>query len=159
MNRLQKNYRQKQEMLWWYIVSLVFLSLSLIFMPIVSELKSSTKIPMLANGALFWLSLIFTVCAAIRINSSRQKCADFNEKYKKLKKLGLVHFFQNKQAIVIDVIMFFSLTASVLSQIYVWKLIIQFLFVSIFVFSFGMHCMLNGINYIYIKHKTKVRRC
>ena len=57
-----------------------------------------------------------------------------------------------------DAIMFASLLAFIVARFLTWNTVVQFLFVSMFAFSFGIHCMLNGINYIYIKHKTKVRR-
>jgi len=57
-----------------------------------------------------------------------------------------------------DAMMFVSLIAFIVARFLRWSTTVCFLFVSMFLFSFGMHCMLNGINYIYIKYKTNVRR-
>lgn len=158
MDWSRRSYYRRQRMLRNYTVALATLSLSIFLIPIVNGFKDSTKIPMYMVGALFWIALISTVGMAIRINNSRRRSSAFNIKYEGLRKLGLIHFFQNKKALIMDAIMFVSLLAFIIARFLTWNTIIQFLFVSMFAFSFGMHCMLNGINYIYIKHKTKVRR-
>ena len=145
-------------MLRWYVAALLVLSASIFVMPIVNGLKERTKIPMVVDGVLFWIALIATVGAAVRINVSRRRSTAFHIKHGGLKKLGLIHFFQNKKALSMDVIMFASLITFIIARFFVWNTTVQFLFVSMFVFSFGMHCMLNGINYIYVKHKATVRR-
>lgn len=151
-------FDNKHKMLYCYVLSIMVTSLSIFLMPIVNGFKNETKIPMYIVGAIFWIALISTVRMAIRINSSRRKNSAFNSKYGDLKKLALIHFFQNKKALIMDAIMFASLIAFIITSLITDNLIIQFLFVSMFAFSFGMHCMLNGINYIYIKHKSTVRR-
>ena len=158
MDWSRRSYYRRQKMLRNYTIALAILSLSIFLMPIVNGFKENTKIPMLMDGISFWIALISTVGMAIRINNSRRRSSTFNMNYEGLKKLGLIHFFQNKQALIMDMIMFASLITFVVARFLVWNITVQFLFVSMFAFSFGMHCMLNGINYIYIKHKTKVRR-
>ena len=158
MDWSRRSYYRRQKMLRNYTIALAILSLSIFLMPIVNGFKESTKIPMLMDGVLFWIALISTVGMAIRINNSRRRSSAFNKNYEGLKKLGLIHFFQNKLALIMDMIMFASLITFIVARFLAWNITVQFLFVSMFAFSFGMHCMLNGINYIYIKHKTKVRR-
>ena len=151
-------YSQKQKLLIRYIVALATLSLSLFVMPFANDIKRVTKIPMCLDGALFWLSAYVTVRTAVKINNARRNNIVFNKKYSGLKKLALIHFFQNKPAWIMDSLMFGSLVMVVISKIREWDIKIQFLLIAIFVFSFGMHCMLNGINYIYIRYKSTVRR-
>lgn len=158
MDWSRRAYFRRQKMFRFYVISLATLSFSIFLMPIVNSIKNDTKIPMYIVGALFWIALLSTIRMAIRINSSRRKNSAFNSKYGNLKKLALIHFFQNKKALIMDAVMFASLIAFVITRLVTDNLIIQFLFVSMFAFSFGMHCMLNGINYIYIKHQTTVRR-
>lgn len=158
MDWSRRAYYRRQQMFRYYVISLATLSFSIFLMPIVNSFKNETKIPMYIVGALFWIALLSTIRMAIRINSSRRKNSAFNSKYGNLKRLALIHFFQNKKALIMDAIMFASLIAFVITRLVTNNLIIQFLFVSMFAFSFGMHCMLNGINYIYIKHKSTVRR-
>lgn len=158
MDWSRRAYYRRQQMFRNYVISLATLSFSIFLMPIVNSFKNETKIPMYIVGALFWIALILTIRMAIRINNSRRRNSAFNSKYGNLKKLALIHFFQNKKALIMDAIMFASLIAFIITRLITDNLIIQFLFVSMFAFSFGMHCMLNGINYIYIKHKSTVRR-
>ncbi len=149
---------RRQKMFRFYTISLAVLSLSMFLMPIVYSFRSDTRIPMYIVAVLFWIALLSTIRMAININNSRRRNAAFNTKYKGLKKLALIHFFQNKKAFIMDSVMFVSLIAFVIIRFITDSLVIQFLFVSMFAFSFGMHCMLNGINYIYINHKSTVRR-
>ncbi len=158
MDWSRRAYYRRQQMFRYYVISLATLSFSIFLMPIVNSFKNETKIPMYIVGALFWIALIFTIRMAIRINNSRRRNSAFNSSYGNLNKLALIHFFQNKKALIMDAIMFASLIAFIITRLLTDNLIIQFLFVSMFAFSFGMHCMLNGINYIYIKHKSTVRR-
>ncbi len=158
MNRSQSAYYRRQRMFCCYVRSLAALALSIILMPIVYYLRNTTRIPMYIVAVLFWMALFLTIRMAVNINNSRRRNSAFNKKYKTLKKLALIHFFQNKMALIMDSIMFVSLIAFVVMHFITDNLVIHFLFVSMFAFSFGMHCMLNGINYIYINHKSTVRR-
>lgn len=158
MDWTRRSYRRRQKMLRHYIIALIVLSLSVFLMPIVNGIKTGTRVPIYMDGALFWIGFISTVRMAVKINSSRRRSASFNKRYGKQKKLGPVHFFQNREAVLMDVMMFVSLIAFIAARFLRWNTTVRFLLVSMFLFSFGMHCMLNGINYIYIKHKTNVRR-
>ena len=158
MDWARRSYCRQQKMLRYYTIALIALSLSVFLMPIVNGIKTSTKIPIYMDGALFWIAFISTVRMVVKINRSRRRSPSFNERYGELKKLGLIHFFQNKEAVIMDAMMFVSLIAFIVVRFLRWSTTVCFLFVSMFLFSFGMHCMLNGINYIYIKHKTNVRR-
>lgn len=155
---LQRAHYRWQKMFRSYTISLAILSLSIFLMPIGYGLRSDTRIPMYIVAVLFWMALFSTIRMAVNINSSRRKNVAFHAKYKSLKKLALIHFFQNKKALIMDSMMFVSLISFVIMRFITDSLVIQFLFVSMFAFSFGMHCMLNGINYIYINHKSTVRR-
>lgn len=153
MDWSRRSYYRKQRMLRNYTAALATFSLSIFFVPIVGSFKRNTKIPMYMVGALFWIALILTVTLAARINNSRRRSSAFNIKFEGLRKLGLIHFFQNGKALIADAVMFLSLLAFIFARFLTWNTIICFLIISIFSFSFGMHCMLNGINYIYIKQK------
>lgn len=158
MDLSRRAYYRKQQMFRFYVISLATLSFSIFLMPIVNSIKNDTKIPMYIVGVLFWIALLSTIRMAIRINKSRRKNSVFNSGYGNLKKLTLIHFFQNKKALIVDAVMFASLIAFIITRLVTDNLTIQFLFVSMFAFSFGMYFMLNEINYIYVKHKTTVRR-
>ena len=158
MDQTRKSYQRRQKMLQNYTIALAALSFSIFLMPLAHRFRGTTRLPMYLTGVLFWITFIATIATAIKINTSRRRSSVFNNNYPGLKKLALIHFFQNKPAVIADVAMFVSLLTFVTSRFLDWNLKIQFLLMSMFVFSFGMHCMLNGINYIYIKHKSTVRR-
>ncbi len=144
--------------LYGYTIALAVLSLSLIMMPIVNGIKEKTKIPMYAVGVLFWVGLIMTVVMAVRINNARKRDTAFQKRRGNHKKMSLIHFFQNKKALVSDVAMLASLTALVVACFTTENVFVHFSLVSLLVFSFGMHCILNGVNYNYIEFKKTVRR-
>ena len=148
--RYLESIRRRKRMFRMFVIFLLIVSFSIILMPI-GSLNNGRYIMYLA-GAAFWIGFIGAVCMAVKINNSRKSNYQFNEKYGGVKQLGLIHFFQNKDAVFIDVIMLVAVTGLVLAKLFVNYLIVIFIFLAIFVFAFGMHCMLNGINYKYITH-------
>lgn len=116
------------KMLRYYTIALIALSLSVFLMPIVNEIKTSTKIPIYMDGALFWIAFISTVRMAVKISRSRRRSPSFNEQYGELKKLGLIHFFQNKEAVIMDAMMFVSLIAFIVARFLRWSTTVRFPF-------------------------------
>ena len=155
----RRSYRRRQTMLRRFEIFLILMSLSVALMPLGTRYKDITKIPLYAFGLLFWIGLIGTIIFAVKINTSRKRSPVFKELYGDKTKLGLIHFFQNRFAIISDSVLFLSIIGLIISRITSNNLNIQFILLSILIFSFGMHCMLNGIDYIYIKYsKHEVRR-
>lgn len=147
--------RRRKQMLWLFTGFLAALAFGIFLMPIGSLNKDRTIIPMYVSGILFWIGIIGTVVMAFRINRSRKISYRFNEQYGNLKQFGLIHFFQNQEAVIIDIGMFVSIIAFIIAKICTRNLIVSFIFLALFVFTFGMHCMLNGINYRYLKYKVR----
>lgn len=139
----------------FYVIFLFVLAVSIILMPISSSMKETARIWLILNGFLFWTGILGTVFMAFRINHCRKKNDSFKQMYPNLKRLGFIHFFQNKPAIIFDITMFISIIGFILTKIFVEELILPFAFLALFVFSFGMHCMLNGIGYLYINYKVR----
>ena len=155
----RSSYRRRQIMLRRFVILLVLMALSVALMPLGTRFKEITKIPLYVIGLLFWIGLIGTILSAVKINISRKSSPVFRELYGDKAKLGLIHFFQNRLAIIFDFVLFLSIIGLIISRIVFNSLSIQFILISILIFSFGMHCMLNGIDYIYIKYsKHEVRR-
>lgn len=158
-HRFNRHYvasmRRRKRMIWLYTEFLFIWSLSIAIMPLGSMMKESSRLPMYLSGAMFWIGFAGTVGMTIRINYCRRNSYGFNEQFPKLKQFGLIHFFQNKAAIVADVAMFVSIIGIIVSRFVTNNLFSVFLFIAIFLFAFGMHCMLNGANYRYIKYKIR----
>ncbi len=149
-----KLFRKRKQLMWLYVFFLALLTVSIFLMP-VSNIKDDSVVILYLSSATFWIGLVGTIYSAIKINHSRRVYSKFND-IAWNRQIGLINFFRNKPAIVFDIIMFVSLVGFVVSEVYIKNLIVTFIFFALFVFCFGMHCMLNGINYKYLK--LNVRR-
>lgn len=148
--------RRRKKLLWLYVANLLVLSLSVTLMPAVNQLKEKTMVFMVADGILFWCGAFATAFTAVRINICRKNSMSGKAAPQK-KKLGLIHFFQNREACLADAAMivafvgFISVNCAIDHHPY-----LLFSFLGLLIFTFGMHCMLNGSNYAYIN--CRVRR-
>lgn len=152
----RKSYKTKRLLFAFNILFLVILSVSVSIMPYNSKTDGVTDMKIL-TGAMFWLGLIGTVFFASLINYFRSKDKLFNKAAEKYNKLGLTHFFQNLPAKIFDSLLIIVLIGFILSLVFNFALSVKFIFISAIIFSFGMHCMLNGINFVYVMNK-RIRR-
>ena len=152
----RKSYKVKRLMFAFNILFLVMVSVSVLIMPYNSKTDGVTDMKIL-TGAMFWSGLIGTVFFASLINYFRSKDKLFNKAAEKYNKLGLTHFFQNLPAKIFDSLLIIAVTGFILSLVFNFALSAKFIFISAIIFSFGMHCMLNGINFVYVMNK-RIRR-
>ena len=152
---MKNSCRERQKKFILFIVFLFFLSASIALMPFGTAWREKSMVPLIVAGALFWIGLIGTIGMAVRINMSRRASRNFREAYPDFRKLGLIHFFQNKPAIVFDIALFASLIWFIVAKLLNLSDGMQFAAMALIVFAFGMHCMLNGINYIYINYHVR----
>ena len=152
----RKSYKTKRLLFAFNILFLVILSVSVSIMPYNSKTDGVTDMKIL-TGIMFWLGLIGTVFFASLINYFRSKDKLFNKAAEKYNKLGLTHFFQNLPAKIFDSLLIIALIGFILSFVFNFTLSVKFIFISAIIFSFGMHCMLNGINFVYVMNK-RIRR-
>ncbi len=151
----QKSYRIRQRKFLMFVISLFVLAVSIVLMPIGTANKEKSFILLIIAGALFWVGFIGTLWTTININMSRRASPVFNELYPNLRKFGLIHFFQNKPAIIADIAMFASMVLMIVVKLLDQSNTWQFVTIALIVFTFGMHCMLNGINYIYVNYRSR----
>lgn len=156
---MKKYYRSsascRRGMMEMYTGALILWMLSVAFMPFAYDKKGEVTVLTYLCGAGFWIGLIATVLMAIKINLSRKKSPVFASISDTQRRFGLVHFFSNKEAVIIDILLFVTVVGCVLARYVISGNTATFIFVGLFIFSFGMHCMLNGINYRYIKYKVR----
>lgn len=133
-----------------YVTFLTILSVSISMIPLGMRISGNTRALTYVSGSAFWAGLVGTFASAACITISRRRSRDFDKR-----RLGLVHFFQNRPALISDILLFLSLPGFVCACVWAGMTICPFLFLSLLIFSFGMHCMLNGSNYIYIKQKIR----
>lgn len=146
--------KQRKVMFYLYIVFLFVITIGIFIMPISSDLKEKSAMLIYVSGTAFWVGLLGTIITAVKINSCRKKDKKFNEEIKDVKKSGLFCFFQNKEAKVVDICMFIAIVGFIISRLCFTGVLISFIFFASIVFTFGLHCMLNSVNYRYIKNQT-----
>lgn len=145
--------QQCERMLYLYTAFLAVLSVAVFLMPFGIQLADESMMLTYLSGILFWIGLIGTIAMAVYITYSRHRSQGFAKAHPNHKRLGLIHFFQNMPAFICDILMFVSFIGFVITRIWVGTTIWPFIFLSILIFSFGMHCMLNGSNYTYINYR------
>ena len=146
-----------QEMLWLKLSIGSFALLSLSF-PAMQLLKSLQPLP----GIMFWLGLIAGISGQIMLDRCRKSFfAAYHADHKKYQKnrFGLFSFFSNPLAKIADI----TLGICILLDILYWlrpmkKLDPSYFLLAITVFSFCMHCVLNGRNYLFAHNKNRVRQ-
>ena len=149
--------KRRKQMMCMFSGFLFLCALAIAFMPLGNALKEKTALVMYCSGAAFWIGLIGTIFMALKINRSRKGSYRFNELFGNRKQLGLIHFFQNTEAMIMDVTMVISLIVLIIARLCSANLQIIYVIIAVFVFSFGMHCMLNGMNYKYINYSKYVK--
>ena len=132
----------------------LMMSISFLLMPI----ESITILP----GLLFWLGLVLGLVLQIVLEARRRAFfkafAVKREKMQKPKN-GLLSFGSNATAIVADRFMVISFIAMILAfAITKGYGYICYVFIATTIFSFCMHCVLNGRIYFHAKNQLKVRQ-
>ena len=149
--------RRRRQMMCLYSGFLFLCALAIALMPIGSTMKDKSMLMMYFSGAGFWIGLLGTIFMALRINHCRKANHRFSEVLGNRKQLGLFHFFQNTEAMIMDSVMILSVITLIIAKFLNADLQIIYAIIAVFIFSFGMHCMLNGMNYIYINYSKFVK--
>jgi len=149
--------KRRKQMMYLFTGFLFLCTLAIALMPWGNAMKDKTMLIMYCSGAAFWVGIIGTIYMALKINRSRKVSYRFNELFGNRKQLGLIHFFQNTEAMIVDVVMVISLIALIIARLCSANLQVIYVIIAVFVFSFGMHCMLNGMNYKYINYSKYVK--
>ena len=111
-------------------------------------------------GALFWAGILCGIVFLILTGEQRKQIETvLREKGGQTPEkapLGVISFFRNRAALIVDIIFFLAVIAFVLLFVFqihnAWAVIAA---LEILFLSFVMHCFLNGINYKYIKAYNK----
>ena len=136
------------------IAGFLALSVSFLLMP----LDALGIIP----GILFWSGLLVGVIFQIILESRRRALfRQYNVKRETMQrpKCGLLTFGSNGAAKIVDVLLPISVAATVILFIATKGLGYScFPCISAVVFTFSMHCVLNGRNYFHVCNQAKVRQ-
>lgn len=137
----------------WFNLSLVFVFIQGVCLLVIPVLEIDNVLNTVF-AVLFWMCLILYIVSVILSSKERQKIEKSKFRVKKLKKshIGVIKFFQNKEAVIFDVLLFIS-TALIIVSIIMKTEFEWLIAVGLFLWfiSFNLHCLFNGKNYIYIK--------
>ena len=149
--KTQSTGRWRKGMFLFYIVFLAVLSVAVLLMPFGLRLADQTMVLTYIAGALFWVGLLGVIVVSVCLSVARRRDNAFSKKQPKGKSCGMFRFFQNPKATVCDVVLIVSAIGLIVTCIWAGTTIWPFPFLSLFIFSFGMHGMLNGSGYTYVK--------
>jgi len=147
--------RRKKKWLRQYSFFLLVAALAVMVTPLAAGWGEEDPRPLIILGSCLWFGILGAVAVSLRIGIARRKDPDFPVAKSRWKYLGLVRFFKNSNALIADVGMILSLIVSAIFELCDGNQTMEFVFLGILVFTFGMHCMLNDLNYLYINHKRK----
>ena len=101
------------------------------------------------TGAMFWITLAVSLLTTFVVSLFRKKYRKEKRIYKKTKP-GITSFFSNPVAKVADIAMIVFAVIFAVFAIFFSESYMLYVFFSLTIFSFFMHCVLNGENYKYI---------
>lgn len=149
--------KRKQVDVIWLVISIVsFFLMSFSFMLMPVETSSSfgeMSVVSYIAGIMFWLFLITGIVTQIVLFRRRQDWYVINRirGNRICQKIGIISFFKNIYAIISDVVAVISLVGLIISLVATDGTgYICYVFISIFIFAFCMHCVLNGKNYYHV---------
>lgn len=132
----------------------LLMSISFVLMPI----EAMNIVP----GLLFWCGLAIGGALQIVLEIRRRAFfASYKVKREKMQKPrnGLLSFGSNRAAVIVDRIMVLSLIATILAFIFTKGYgFVCYILIATTIFSFCLHCILNGRIYFHAKNQIKVRQ-
>ncbi len=154
--------KDKKDYIWLAasVMSFLLLAVSFLLMPleVTNTLDGFSIINYLA-GIIFWLSIILIIITQIVAAKRRKKWLNSNgiKKVSSLKTPGIISFFRNIYGVVADIMALISLIGFIaFFFITNGTGYICYVFIALFIFSFGMHCIFNGKSFFVITNKDKI---
>lgn len=150
---------KKQKFMFW-ISALGFFAMSLSFLFMYQDIMYiGVPLRIIIAGIAFWGMLIIAVAAQLMLCVSMRELikSDFSTKKRKI---GLICCFSNRYAAVADLFMIVSMIILIISFIFTdASNYFNYIILSVFVFSFSMHCILNGRKFYYMIHNKYFKEC
>lgn len=141
--------KQANTLLLLSTISFFIMSVDFMFMPIGSnDITHDYRWLDIITGLLFWIGLIVGTVLFVIYISKCKKLYNENHGNKNVyqeKHIGLITFFSNKEAMIADVALLVSVVLFAILMIFTDRTsYICYISISILVFSFIMHCILNS---------------
>lgn len=147
-----KNSRTEAVWLGVSVGCFLLMSLTFLFMPLEGETFYS--------GALFWVGLVGGIVTQILVNHLRKAFFRKNHiSYKNSGKarMGLLRVFANLPAKIADIACAIGLVGTIVSLIATEGYgYVCYVFISLTVFAFALHCIFNGRNFDFLLNKSKI---
>lgn len=134
------------------IAGFFVMSASFLLMPINAG-KPGATLAKIVVGSLFWLGLSAGVVSQILLTKElKGTLAAMKRSPRRKRGIGLITFLSNRYAAAADAVMVLSLILLILS-LFLSRAFGYFCYIIwfVFLFSFSMHCVLNGKNYYSMK--------
>lgn len=154
--------RKSVDTIWLGLSIFFFLmfAVSFLLMPLGSETPTENiSAYTMVAGLMFWISIIMGIVTQCVLAHRRRSWYVIHRirKVRTTQKVGLISFFKNSYAIVADVVTILSLIGLVIAMIATQGTgYVCYVLVSLFVFSFSMHCILNGKVFYHIINQNKM---
>lgn len=140
---------KSKKMILAQIISFAISSLMICLSPICSYDEGKAKMIMsVIVSAVFWIGLIAGIVLDVLLGKDNKELKG---------KMGLISFFKNKIAMIFDILFVISLILSLVVVISKTALAIGSVAIAVCIFSFEMHCVLNGkcFNKLILKAEEK----
>lgn len=140
---------KSKKMILAQIISFAISSLMICLSPICSYDEEKAKMIMsIIISVFFWIGLIVGIIFNILLSKDNKLLKG---------KMGIISFFKNKAAIIFDILFVISLILSLIVVVSKTALAIGSVAIAICIFSFEMHCVLNGkcFNKLILKAEEK----
>ncbi len=129
------------------VICFLLMACDFLIMPIGNNIEKNMSLFKVLTGTLFWLPLISGCVLQIILYSFYKKKSN-NRKLTDCKFFGAISFFKNKLAAIFDLIFVISLVLFIIMLIFTDATgYFCYVLISLFSFSFCMHCILNGKMY------------
>ena len=146
-------YKKCKMILFISIFLFAIMSAVFLILPLGNELPNGTSSISIITGVLFWGGFIMGCVMQFVLMIQYRKLVGIG-KGQKTEKMGLISFFKNKIATIFDLLFVISLISLIVEKIWTdMTLYVCFVSLSLLIFSFIMHCILNGKIFRYIFKK------
>lgn len=152
----------KKEFLWLYISigSFFLMACSFLLMPINFE-TTNLQFMSYCVGIMFWVFLILGIVSQIILAKQRKNWFIRNRirRFRTKSKSGVIAFLQNLPATIADLTLVISVIALIVSIVLTNAMgYACYIFMALLIFSFCMHCILNGKIYYYLTNQSAILR-
>lgn len=152
----------KKEFIWFYISigSFFLMACSFLLMPINFE-TTNLQFMSYCVGIMFWVFLILGIVSQIILAKQRKNWFIRNRirRFRTKSKSGAIAFLQNLPATIADLTLVISVIALIVSIVLTNAMgYACYIFMALLVFSFCMHCILNGKIYYYLTNQSAILR-